>query len=59
MSLPFGEDHDFLELVKAYVAMRFVWEKWNAPAPTFLDWVKAQAKRPVFMQGQIGFNPEY
>lgn len=59
MSLPYGDDHDFLDLVKHYVAMRFNWEKWKAPAPTFLDWVKAQAKRPVFMQGQIGFNPVF
>lgn len=54
MTLPYGEDHDFLELVKEYVNLRFQWEAWKAPAPTFLDWVKAQAKRPVFMQGQIG-----
>lgn len=59
MSLPYGDDHDFLDLVKNYVAMRFEWEKWKAPAPTFLDWVKTQAKRPVFMQGQLGFNPIY
>lgn len=54
MSLPYGEDHDFLELVKEYVSMRFMWEEWKAPAPPFLDWVKAKAKRPVFLQGQLG-----
>lgn len=55
ISLPFGEDHDFISLVKEYVTLRFQWEKWRAPAPPFLDWVKAQAKRPVFSKGQLGF----
>lgn len=54
ISMPFGEDHDFLELVENYVALRFKWESWKAPAPTFLDWVKSQAKRPVFSVGQLG-----
>ena len=54
LSLPAGEEEDFLLLVKNYVAMRFVWEKWKAPAPTFVEWLRAQAKRPVFLQGQIG-----
>lgn len=55
LTMPFGEDEDFLELVKEYVLLRFQWEKWRAPAPPFLDWVKARAKRPVFSSGQLGF----
>lgn len=55
LTMPFGEDEDFLELVKEYVNLRFQWEKWRAPAPPFLDWVKARAKRPVFSSGQLGF----
>lgn len=57
ISLPYGHDTDFIELVCEYVRLRFEWEKLKAPAPTFLDWVKAQVRRPVFMQGQIGFCP--
>jgi hypothetical protein len=56
ISLPYGDDHDFLDLVKEYVAMRFQWEEWKAPAPPFLEWVKAKAKRPVFTQGQLGLS---
>jgi hypothetical protein len=55
LTMPFGEDEDFLELVKEYVNLRFQWEKWRAPAPPFLDWLKARAKRPVFSTGQLGF----
>ena len=55
ISMPFGEDEDFLKLVEKYVSLRFKWESWRAPAPTFLDWVKAQARRPVFSSGQLGF----
>lgn len=55
ISMPFGHDTDFRELMEDYVRLRFQWEVWRAPAPTFLDWVKAQAKRPVFSQGQLGF----
>jgi hypothetical protein len=58
INMPYGEEHDFLELVKEYVKIRFQWEKWRAPAPPFLDWVKAQAKRPIFQSGQLGFCPE-
>lgn len=57
ISLPYGEDTDFIELVSEYIKQRFEWEKWKAPAPTFIDWVKAHAKRPVFMEGQLGFCP--
>lgn len=57
ISLPYGEDTDFIELVMEYIKRRFEWEKWKAPAPTFIDWVKAGAKRPVFMVGQLGFCP--
>jgi hypothetical protein len=56
ISLKFGEEEDFIELVSLYIRMRFKWETWQAPAPTFLDWVKAQAKRPKFQSGQLGFT---
>ncbi len=56
ISLPFGEDEDFLLLVQKYVKARFQWEEWKAPAPPFLDWVKAQAKRPLFKSGQLGLS---
>jgi|GEM_PF-1107781 len=57
ITLKFGEEEDFIELVCSYIKMRFKWESWHAPAPTFIDWVKAQAKRPVFKKGQLGFAP--
>ena len=57
IALNFGEEEDFIELVCSYIKMRFKWESWQAPAPTFIDWVKAQAKRPVFQKGQLGFIP--
>lgn len=56
ISMPYGEEEDFLELIRSYIKMRFQWEKWKAPSPPFLDWVKAQAKRPVFKQGQLGLS---
>ncbi|MCM2351004.1 MAG: hypothetical protein NDI69_13365 [Bacteriovoracaceae bacterium] len=56
INLSYGEESDFLGLVKNYVALRFKWESWRAPAPPFLDWVKSQAKRPVFLPGQLGFS---
>jgi hypothetical protein len=55
LSMPFGNEEDFLELVMRYVAQRFEWAKWKAPAPLFLDWVKAQGRRPVFNGGDVGF----
>lgn len=57
LNMPFGNEEDFLELVMRYVAQRFEWEDWKAPAPLFLDWVKSQGKRPVFQAGQLGFHP--
>jgi hypothetical protein len=59
LSMPYGNEEDFLELVMRYVAQRFEWEKWRAPAPTFLDWMISQGKRPVFGQGQVGFLTSY
>jgi hypothetical protein len=56
LGLPFGQDQDFIQLVQEYVKCRFQWEEWRAPAPPFLDWVKARGKRPTFMAGQIGFS---
>ena len=55
LSMPYGTEEDFLELVMQYVSQRFEWEKWRAPAPTFLNWVISHGKRPIFNQGQLGF----
>lgn len=59
LSMPYGNEEDFLELVMRYVAQRFQWESWRAPAPHFLDWVTSQGKRPLFSPGQLGFRPLY
>lgn len=56
LNMPYGQEEDFLELVMQYVAQRFEWETWRAPAPPFLDWVVSHGKRPVFMPGQLGFS---
>lgn len=56
LSLDYGEEEDFLSLVRRYIARRIQWEHWRAPAPTFLDWVRVQGKRPVFRAGQLGFK---
>ena len=57
LNMPYGKEEDFLELVMSYVAQRFEWEAWRAPAPPFLDWIVSHGKRPVFLQGQLGFKP--
>jgi hypothetical protein len=57
INLSYGQDEDFLELVKNYVSKRFEWEKWRAPAPGFMDWVKNEGRRPNFSNGQLGFHP--
>jgi hypothetical protein len=54
LSLSFGHEEDFLSLVRRYVAKRFDWERWRAPAPLFLDWVKSEGRRPLFLPGQLG-----
>jgi hypothetical protein len=59
INMPYGLDEDFLLLVKNYVKMRFQWEEWQAPSPPFLDWMKAQARRPAFSRGQLGFCLAY
>lgn len=56
LTLEYGEEEDFLSLVKRYISRRIQWEHWRAPAPTFLDWVKCEGKRPVFGKGQVGFR---
>lgn len=56
INMPYGEDEDFLDLVREYIELRFQLAEWKAPAPPFLDWVKSQAKRPVFVGGQLGLN---
>lgn len=57
LATPFGHEEDFLELVKKYIATRFDWESWRAPAPHFMDWVMVNGKRPLFGAGQLGFSP--
>lgn len=56
LNMPYGDEEDFLELVMRYVAQRFEWESWRAPAPPFLDWIISHGKRPVFLPGQLGFS---
>lgn len=58
IDLPYGDEVDFITLVMNYVSLRFKWESWRAPAPPFLEWVKGQAQRPIFLPGQLGFNPQ-
>ncbi len=58
-SLSYGEEVDFLELVSHYIKKRFLWHSWNAPAPSFIDWVRSDGKRPIFGPGQIGFLISY
>jgi hypothetical protein len=57
INLGYGEEEDFLSLVRRYVARRIQWELWRAPAPTFVDWVRNEGKKPVFKKGQLGFLP--
>lgn len=57
LNLPYGNEEDFLELIMRYVAQRFEWDKWRAPAPSFLDWMVSQGVRPIFREGQLGFYP--
>ena len=57
LNMSYGEEHNFLDLIAEYVKLRFKWEKWQAPAVPFLEWVKSQAKRPVFTGGDLGFCP--
>lgn len=57
LKMPYGDEEDFLELVMMYVTQRFEWEKWRAPAPSFLDWIVSHGKRPLFYHGQLGFHP--
>lgn len=59
LSLETGEEENFLSLVRRYIARRIQWEHWRAPAPTFLDWVRVEGKKPVFTSGQIGFHPPH
>jgi hypothetical protein len=56
LSLNYGEEENFLSLVRRYIARRIQWEHWRAPAPTFIDWVKVEGKRPVFEKGHLGFR---
>ena len=58
LNMPYGKEEDFLELVMRYVAQRFEWESWRAPATPFLDWVVSHGMRPIFLPGQLGFHPK-
>jgi hypothetical protein len=55
LSLPFGEEENFFKLIESYILLRFQLMKWNAPAPLFIDWLRANGKRPIFHFGQMGF----
>jgi hypothetical protein len=55
LSLPFGEEENFFKLIESYILLRFQLVKWNAPAPLFIDWVRANGKKPIFHFGQMGF----
>ncbi|MES2527956.1 MAG: hypothetical protein V4598_12760 [Bdellovibrionota bacterium] len=59
LSLDFGEEENFVSLVRRYIARRIQWEHWRAPAPTFLDWVRVEGKKPVFNSGEVGFHPPH
>ncbi len=54
LSLPFGEEENFFKLIESYILLRFQLMKWNAPAPLFIDWLRANGKRPIFHFGQMG-----
>jgi hypothetical protein len=55
LSLTFGEEENFFKLIESYILLRFQLVKWNAPAPLFIDWLRASGKRPIFHSGQMGF----
>lgn len=55
LGLAFGDEEDFLALVRSYVQERRRWEAWQAPAPLFVDWVQTQGKRARFERGQVGY----
>ncbi len=59
LSLDFCEEEDFISLVGRYIARRIQWEHWRTPAPTFLDWVRVEGKKPVFSKGQVAFRPAF
>ena len=52
----YGHEEDFLSLVKSYILQRQQWQQWQAPAPTFIDWVTSQGRKAVFAVGQLGFR---
>jgi hypothetical protein len=54
LSLPYGEEENFLKLMENYILLRFQLMKGNAPAPLFIDWVRANGKKPLFFLGQMG-----
>ena len=56
LSIDYGDDVHFLSLVERYVAHRHRLEHWNAPAPTLLDWLVSQGKKPLFLPGEMGFK---
>jgi hypothetical protein len=56
LHMPFGQEVDLMELVTRYIAQRFIWQEWHAPAPLFVDWVAALGLRVLVKQGQLGFS---
>lgn len=56
LHFPYGRDVDFLVAVRKYVAMRFQWELWRAPAPKFVDWLRNSGLRPIYFRDQVGIN---
>lgn len=53
---PYGKEEDFLHLVKRYIKERHQWQSWQAPAPSFIDWLTTLGQKPVFSVGQLGFS---
>lgn len=56
LNVAFGIEEDFIELVQKYVLQRHQWQKWQAPAPGFVDWLTNMCRKPVFARGQLGFS---
>lgn len=54
-SIPYGKEENFIHLIEQYILLRFELDKWNAPAPLFIDWVRANGRKPLFYPQQLGF----
>ncbi|HLT23424.1 MAG TPA: hypothetical protein VKZ84_08270 [Bacteriovoracaceae bacterium] len=58
LNLHIGEPTSLGELTQKYIGQRLKWEKTCMPAPTFLDWIIANGKRPQVVEGELGFFPQ-